>query len=62
MDEEEYEFYLEQIENLIEEGNKQSKPWGWDADLQSLETQCRDENGLRVPGCYRVPSAPVEYD
>jgi hypothetical protein len=54
MDEDEYEEWLYQID-LIEQ-KQLAKEFG-EPDL--LE-QLRDENGFRVPGCYRVLPAPTE--
>ena len=50
MDEEEYEDYLNQIDNMR---------WGTnELEHDSLQEQLRDEQGYRVPGCYRTRPAP----
>lgn len=49
MDEDEYDQLLRQIDALEQ-----------DARDQDLIEQCRDEDGLRVPGCYYVLPAPFD--
>jgi len=50
MDEEEYEFYLTQIDELERKAYEEER----------LIEQCRDEDGIRVPGCYFVKPAHTE--
>ena len=47
MDEEEYEWYLRQVFDLHE----------YEHEEEPLQEQLRDENGYRVPGCYRTRPA-----
>ena len=48
MDEDEYEDYLNQIDNI--QANE--------LEYEALQEQLRDEHGHRVSGCYRTRPAP----
>ena len=50
MDEEEYDDFLRQIDALEWENNKD----------RTLQEQCRDEDGIVVPGCSYVLPAPFD--
>lgn len=50
MDEEEYEVYLRMIDEYQHR----------DMGDELITEQLRDEDGIRVDGCYRVLPAPVE--
>ena len=56
MDEEEYEQYLDMIDRVDDRLRL-------DADEGNVfrpNEQLRDEHGIRVPGCYRVPPKLTE--
>lgn len=54
MDEEEYEKYLDQIDNLDALINGRAE------EPTYIQDQLRDQDGIRVPGCYRTVPAPTE--
>ena len=56
MDEEELELYLDMIDRI--DPLLEPEPF-YGGDSLSLQ-QLRDDDGLRVPGCYRVPPKPTE--
>jgi hypothetical protein len=53
MDEEELEIYLNMIDQIERDDIKKRE--------RPLREQLRDENGYRVPGCYRISPAEPNW-